>query len=168
MAQAQLTDANATYANCGFGQPFSFEITCSGPSCDGLKDIPHLNCSTIDPATLHCTNGITCQDPSNFTSSFSLHESDATLTGAHNLTINGTQVQLQSTGLENASRVLIATSGSRRSSIPKLPRVALFLLIIMNLFTTHVHAQAPHIYARGPIDIIGIVGQIDSLLPALV
>ena len=99
------TSANGIYVNCGPGQPFSLQVSCTGPSCQTLESFPGLTCHSTSTNSV-CSNGVTCQNPqpqqlqsTNFVSNFTLSQPPQTVQvmTQQNIDVNGSSIQLNST-----------------------------------------------------------------------
>jgi hypothetical protein len=140
-----MTSMNGTYIDCGYGKDFSIVIACTGPGCEALQTFPVLQCNNNTADTgMQCSNGVTCAGATNYTSLFSLTQSEQpnqNLSLVQNITIGDRQFILTDDGRGNASYVNVSastTSGSapksgtssQRSSLSKL---FLCVVIIMNV-----------------------------------
>lgn len=82
------TNAQGTYADCGYGMPVSLILTCNGPSCSSLSSsFPALIC-TSDATSSNCNNQVTCPGPANFVSNFTITQQGSSLTSQQHLTID--------------------------------------------------------------------------------
>jgi hypothetical protein len=125
-----MTSANGTYTDCG-DDNFALSFTCTGPSCSGLQGFPlNVTCTNLSSTSIQCSNGITCQNPSNFTSIFSFYQNNLTTSQTQNITTGGKSYILTDKGTPNSTTVAQATSGSTLLSSPR-PWPNLLLLIIV-------------------------------------
>ena len=122
------SSATGTFTSCGFGQPFSLSFTCTGADCDLFDDFPGVNCTT-EGTTLSCSNGVLCPSPSNYTSTFTVSESQNAVTQfmqislgdfctVFNVTNNGTQsgVSVNSVAIDNCTQSTTPASSSASST----------------------------------------------------
>ena len=125
-----MTSANGTYIDCG-DDNFALSFTCSGPSCSGLQGFPlNVTCTNLSSTSIQCSNGITCQNPSKFTSIFSFNQNNLTTSQNQNITTGGKSYILTDQGTPNSTTVIQTSSGSTLLSSPR-PRSNLLFLIIM-------------------------------------
>ena len=100
-------------------------------SCSGLQGFPlNVTCTNLSSTSIQCSNGITCQNPSNFTSIFSFYQSNLTTSQTQNITTGGKNYILTNQGTPNSTTVTQTSSGSTLFSSPR-PWPHLFLLIIV-------------------------------------
>ena len=122
-----MTSANGTYIDCG-DDSIALSFTCTGPSCIGLQGFPlNVTCTNLSSTSIQCSNGITCQNPSNFTSIFSFNQNNLTTSQTQNITTGGKSYILTDQGTPNSTTVTQTSSGS---TSPR-PWPNLLLLIIM-------------------------------------
>ena len=108
--------AHGLYTYCGLGKFFSLRLNCTGPDCSLLDGFPNITCAH-DSSTYTCTNGVTCDGPTNYTAEFfptlkggrtSLTETvtDGNL-GSFTITSNGTygSTKLDLGSLSNGSSI---------------------------------------------------------------
>ena len=125
-----MTSANGTYIDCG-NDDFAVSFSCTGPSCSGLQGFPlNIACTNLSSTSVQCSNGITCQNPSNFTSIFSFYQNNLTTSQTQNITTGGKSYMLTDQGTPNSTTVTQTSSGITLLSSPR-PRLNLLLLIIM-------------------------------------
>ena len=122
------TGANGIFSVCSSGN-VSIQITCTGPSCTGLEDIPGVIC-TNNTASLRCTNNVVCKGASNLTSVFSIQQKNLTIFQNQKISIAGQEYSLIGTGpsfiLANAA---ISWRFSRGNTLLKL-LVCIFTMIL--------------------------------------
>jgi hypothetical protein len=115
-----MTSAQGTVTSCGPSQPFSLQFTCTGPSCAGLNGFPNTTCTT-DGDTLTCTNNVICPGSTNYTSDFSLAQSNIIVSQTQRITLEDfcEEIDLASdgtTGGTNATRIDTGSCGPGSSN----------------------------------------------------
>ena len=99
-----MTSANGTYIDCG-DDDFSLSFNCTGPSCSALQGIPfNITCTNVTSTSesIQGNNGITCQNPSNFTSNFSFYQKNLTTSQTRNIMTGSKSYILTDQGTPNS------------------------------------------------------------------
>lgn len=168
---SEATSANGIYMDCGPGQPFSLQITCTGPSCLTLQSFPGLTCQSTSTNSI-CNNGVTCSNAppqqqqqfqaSTFVSNFTLTQPPQAVQvmTQQNLDIGGSAIQLNATNTgdvtysygdvtvnnngTSVSGTPISTSTRKSSSSRShvVSKWALVLLVFMAMFIGQIQAQS--------------------------
>ena len=128
------TSANGIYMNCGPGQPFSLQVTCTGPSCQTLQNFPGLTCQSTSANSV-CNNGVTCHNSqpqqqqqqqlqSTFVSNFTLTQQPLAIqvTTEQNIDVSGSSIQLNATNNGEATYVYgdvtVSNNGTSVAGMP--------------------------------------------------
>jgi hypothetical protein len=90
---------------CNTGQIFSLAMTCAGPSCSSIFKGSNLTCTNHDSESWQCNNGVVCSGGVDFSSSFSIVQSNETVRQTQNVSLNGTDIVFQQDGTGNATVV---------------------------------------------------------------
>jgi hypothetical protein len=128
------TGANGIFSVCSSGN-VSIRVTCTGPSCTGLEDIPGVTCAN-DTASLRCTNNVVCEGASNLTSVFSIRQKNLTIFQNQKISVAGQEYSLTGTG---PSFILASAAISWRFS----PLLKLLVCIFMMILASQAAAQSP-------------------------
>jgi len=154
------TGAIGIFSVCSSGN-VSIQVTCTGPSCTGLEDIPGVTC-TNDIASLRCTNNVVCEGTSNLTSVFSIQQKNLTIFQNQKISIAGQEYSLIGTGpsfiLANAA---ISWRFSRGYTLLKL-----LVCIFMMILAVQAAAQSPFspIYSQFSEALGPLLGPLEHLV----
>lgn len=134
------TNATGLFSVCASGN-VSIQVTCTGPSCASLEEIPGVTCAN-DTTSFKCSNSVVCNGASNLTSSFSMQQLNLTVSQTQNISIGDQQFILTSTGSNftapSAQSAAISWQFSRGNLLPKL-----LMCIFVMMLATQTAAQSP-------------------------
>jgi hypothetical protein len=164
-----MDSVTGSFTSCGLGVAASFQFTCSGPDCDILSTFPNVTCQHSGSSTV-CSNGIHCSSPSSYSSNFTMSQVGELISiqktvdlgdcGAYNVATNGSVYDnstsvtrqpngkckannpsaSQSTGASSSSGSPSRSEAVYASSKPKIVVVAMYILILIGVFSNPVWA----------------------------
>lgn len=146
-----------TFQSCGNGN-HSTSITYSGTSCTAIQQIPGLTSTNTTSRSMTCTNRAHYPSNSNLSSSFAISGSCASITQAHNITVNGHNFTFHANGANFLNNTASVYSVAYPSAQPSLKFMVFICLL---LFGTQ--ALATSGYLNGAHSIIERVGQRTSI-----
>jgi hypothetical protein len=115
-----MSSVTGTVTSCGPSQDISLQYTCTGPSCVDLNGFPNTTCTT-DGTTLTCSNNVVCPGPTNYTSQFTLSQTNLIVSLTQNIVLKDfcqdiTLISDGTTGGTNATKVDTGPCGPGHST----------------------------------------------------